>query len=99
MTVRQLDTRIVKACAFCGHSFFAKQQNRLTCSDKCRKRMSRWRKLLPAHTNRAIELLAEIGSYLDFPATKHHACNALNEISKEVFLVLDKHNVKVIRNG
>lgn len=91
-----LDTRIVVTCAFCGHEFLAKNKNRKTCSDKCRKRLSRWRSRLSALHGEVMSRLDEIGIYLNYDGARRPACNSLSIIRKHCLKVMADHGVKAV---
>jgi len=97
MSVRTLDTRIVRQCAFCGTEFLAKQRNRQTCSSKCKSRLYRWRVSLTKTFNEASAHVDGIGTYLKYPDARRGAINALMSLRKQIAVILDENKVKVVQ--
>ncbi len=94
MSTRELDTRLVITCRFCGHEFLAKQRNRTTCSDKCRKRLSRWRQTLTAQFKKALSCVDEMATYLKHEDARHIAIKAFAQLKAEIDRTLADNKVK-----
>jgi len=92
-----LDTRHVLMCQWCGHAFTAKRLSAKTCSDKCRKRLSRWRHFLTRDYADALKCVDGIASYLKYADFCPIASKGLLQLKAHIDRVLYDAKVKVVR--
>jgi len=84
-------------CNFCGVPFLAKSRKARFHSAACKQKYYRWHKKLPAAADKAAALLDEIGLYLDYPASRAAALEALRQLQSKVLEQPQKRDIRFVR--
>ncbi|MBV8281238.1 MAG: hypothetical protein JO347_04140 [Candidatus Eremiobacteraeota bacterium] len=73
----------------------ASRDDAKTCSDKCRKAMSRWRQNMPKNSSKAQAMVYEMGNYLKYYASREKAIEDLIQLRHHIDATLKENGVKV----
>jgi len=96
MTAEPLDTRHILTCQWCGHAFTAKRITAKTCSDKCRKRISRWRQYLTRDYAAALAAIDHMADYLKYKDFTPIVSKGFLQIKHRIDDLLAENKVKAV---
>jgi len=83
-------------CAFCGVAMLDGRKDKKTCSPKCRKRLSRWKKRLIWLEAQAMQNLQELEAYLTFYDARENAARAIKNVEIKAKRVLVENRVQEV---
>ena len=84
-------------CLFCGKLFWSERSTASYDTTSCKQKMYRWRKKLDYQTRRVLRDIMEISSYLTYDKSTPSAVAALNQIRAEIYEVLLKQKVVIVK--
>jgi len=84
-------------CLFCGKLFWSERSTAEYDTASCKQKMYRWRKKLDKKTEKVLADIKEIASYLTYDKSTPSAVAALNQIRAEIYEVLLKQKVVIVK--
>jgi len=84
-------------CLFCGKLFWSERSTAAYDTASCKQKMYRWRRKLDTQTKKVLSGVREIASYLTYDKSTPSAVAALNEIRAEIYEVLLKQKVVIVK--
>jgi len=84
-------------CVFCGKLFWSERPTAIYDKPSCKQKMYRWRKKLDTQTNKVLAAIREISSYCTYDKSTPAAVAALNQIRAEIYEVLLKQKVVIVK--
>jgi len=81
--MRQPQT-VTRICAWCGRPFEALRADAKYDSNRCRVRATRWRKALPASTEKAVYYVQDVAAYMHHDDTRRAALIQMRALRKMI---------------
>ncbi len=88
---------IYNICSFCGERFPCVRTDAKFCKPAHRAKYYRWRKKLPATTDRARAEIRDMATYLDYEVSRATAVEYFNALIAEMRATMEAHGIRFVR--